>query len=217
MAICDNFKPHTSNSSFGISESGSDKFPTAVGEIFYTLESEDGNTTKGHFKNVVTLDAGILLARIMKGPNGILPNQMVPNFSILGLAVGTGDLGWNPLLPPPATNTQRSLYNEISRKAISSSSFINNSGSVTTVPTRVIDLTVTFGPSEAVGNLVEMGLIGGDASSTLSIRNPILPPNGTYDLNVDVTGKDCLLNYATFPVISKSVSSTLSFTWRLTF
>lgn len=217
MAIYDNFKPHTSESIYGLTDSNHEVYPRATGEIFYELISEEGETTRGYFKNVVTLDAGILLARIMKGPNGILPNNMVPSFAVLGLAVGTGDLGWNPLLPPPATNTQRSLYNEIGRKAIASSSFIGNSGSVTTVPTRVIDLTVTFGPSEAVGNLVEMGLIGGDANSTLSIRNPILPPNGLYDANVDVTGKDCLVNYATFPVISKSVSSTLSFTWRLTF
>lgn len=216
MAIQDNFRMPRVSTQVGITDQNEDSFKKAKGEIFYTLEDGD-RITRGHFKNVVTLDAGVLLARIFKGPNGILPNTMVPNFAVLGLAVGSGDLGWNPILPPPATNTQRSLYNEISRKAISSSSFIADNGSVTTVPTRVIDLTVTFGPSEAVGSLVEMGLIGGDANASLGIRNPILPPNGQYDPTVDVTGKDCLVNYATFPVISKSVSSTLSFTWRLTF
>ena len=216
MAMLDSYKVSKTESTSALSDVKEDSFSCVQGEIFYTLE-ENGSVQRGHFKNVVTLDAGILLGRLFKGPNGILPNTMVPRFAVLGLAVGTGDLGWNPLMPPPATNTQRSLYNEIGRKAIINSSFIDGSGSVTTFPTRVIDITVTFGPSEAVGSLVEMGLIGGDANSSLSIRNPILPPNGAYNASVDVTGKDCLVNYATFPVISKSVASTLSFTWRLTF
>lgn len=217
MAIRDKFNFNSSESSFCLDSTFSDKFGCKTGEIFYSLCTPGQDEVRQHIKNTVTLDAGILLARIMKGPNGVLPNQMVPSFGVLALAVGTGDLGWNPLFPPPATNTQRSLYNEIARKALVSTSFIGSNGSVVTYPTNVTDLTVTFGPSEAVGAITEMGLIGGDANSNVSIRNPILPANGSYDPTVDVTGKDCLVNYVTFPAISKSPASTLSFTWRLTF
>jgi hypothetical protein len=62
-----------------------------------------------------------------------------------------------------------------------------------------------------------MGLIGGDININMSLRNPILPPNGPYDPNVDTTGKDILVNYVTFPSIGKPANSTLSWTWRLIF
>ena len=213
----DIYKFQNGDVDFGLSIPTEDHLFGYKGHIYYNLQLDTGKVISGDFPNTVTLDAGILLARIMKGPAGILPNTMVPSFSILGLAVGTGDMGWNGNVPPPATNTQRSLYNEIARKAILTSSFINSTGSMVGYPTRVIDLTTTFGPSEAVGPLKEMGLIGGDSNSSLSIKNPILPPNGVYDSTLDTTGKDCLVNYSTFPVINKPAGSTLSFTWRLTF
>jgi hypothetical protein len=62
-----------------------------------------------------------------------------------------------------------------------------------------------------------MGLLGGDINTNMSITNPILPPNGTYDPTVDMTGKDTLVNYLTFPVINKPATSTLTWVWRLTF
>ena len=74
-----------------------------------------------------------------------------------------------------------------------------------------------FSESEAVGALTEMGLLGGDVNSNMAVRNPILPANGTYDATIDVTGKDILVNYLTFPVINKPATSTLQWTWRLTF
>jgi len=187
------------------------------GEVFWTLR--DGKTGRvqdeGHIPNIVTLDAGILVARMMKTPSAV-PNVCEPNFGIFALAVGTGDVGWDPLDPPAATNTQRSLYNELARKQIASSDFIDSGGGISGIPTNVVDYTTTFAEAEAVGALVEMGLVGGDVDTNMSITNPILPPNGLYDDTVDVVGKDTLVNYLTFPVISKPATSTLTWTWRIT-
>ncbi len=180
-------------------------------EGFLTMELRDqqGNLLDSWTKkNVITKDASILVARLMKDP-------AEPIHGCFALAVGTGDTGWNPMNPPAATNTQRSLYQEISRKVFSTTTFVDSLGAPTALKTNVVDFTATFSESEGVGPLVEMGIIGGRA--VLTPRNPILPPNGTYNDTVDVTSKDILVNYLTFPVINKPGFSTLTFTWRLTF
>ena len=187
------------------------------GEVFWTLR--DGKTgeiqEEGHIPNIVTLDAGILVSRLLKSP-GAVPNVCEPNFGIFALGVGVGDVGWDILDPPAATNTQRSLYSELARKQIASSDFIDSGGGISGIPTNVVDYTTTFSESEAVGALVEMGLLGGDIDTNMSITNPITPPNGLYDPTVDVVGKDILVNYLTFPVINKPPTSTLTWTWRIT-
>jgi len=187
------------------------------GEILWELR--DGKTGElqdsGCFKNVVTRDASILIARLMKSPG--TPNVSEPAFGVYALAVGTGDVGWDPMNPPAATNTQRSLYNELARKQVTVSDFIDSVGAISGIPTNVVDFTTTFSESEAVGALVEMGLLGGDVDTNMAVTNPILPANGIYDPTVDVVGKDMLVNYKTFPVINKPATSTLTWTWRLTF
>ena len=204
---------------FAMASTSSDVYPRQErmrGEIFWTLRDATGKETHGHHKNVVTLDAGILLATFMKGTGTPVANQCIPNFGVYALAMGTGDVSWNPMNPPAATVTQRSLYNELARKAIASTSFIDEEGSISGVRTHIVDFTTTFTESEAVGALTEMGLLGGDVDTNMSLRNPILPPNGPYDPTVDTTGKDLLVNYVTFPAINKPATSTLSWTWRLT-
>lgn len=199
----------------GLSMRSDDRVPPYSGEVFWELR--DARTGElqdsGHRKNIVTRDASILVARFIKGTP--VPNVSEPRFGGYALAVGTGDVGWDLQNPPVATDTQRSLYNEIARKQMQVTEFIDGDGSVSGIPTRVIDLTTTFSESEAVGPLVEMGILGGDVDTNMSIRNPILPPNGIYDPFVDVTGKDAILNYLSFPVVNKPATSTLSWTWRL--
>lgn len=186
------------------------------GEIFWRLtDSKSGKSLNGHLDNIVTLDASILLARLLKGPGTGVIHSSEPNFGAFALAVGTGDIAWNPLNPPAGTNTQRSLSNEIARKAIQSTSFISSGGLISSVPTNIIDLTTTFVESEAVGAIDEMGILGGDISTTMAVRNPVLPPNGSYDPTVNLIGKDTLINYVTFPVLNKPATSTLSWVWRL--
>lgn len=186
------------------------------GEVFWELRNTTTKeTTKGHFKNIVVLDASILIARLLKGTGGSIVKVTEPNFGIYALGVGTGDVSWDPMNPPPATNTQRSLWNEIGRKKIQSSSFIDSSGNVSSIPTNVVDFTTVFSESEAVGPLVEMALLGGDISTNMAVTNPILPPSGAYDATYNVVGKDMMANYLTYPVINKPPTSTLSFTWRI--
>ena len=207
------FRPVLAQVSSGCQEIRHDTFRGLQGEVFWELRDGD-NVQTGHMKNVITLDAGILLARLLRG-TGII-HQSEPNWGAYVLAVGTGDIGWDPLAPPGPTNTQRSLFNELSRKLFSSTQFITSTGAISGVPTNIIDLTTTFNMGEATGPLMEMGILGGDVDPILTNRNPVLPPNGIYDPTVDLTGKDILVNYISFPVINKSPTASLTWVWRLT-
>jgi len=176
------------------------------GRVFVQVEGQEPRV----IKNLIVRDAGILLARLAKA-------STEPDHGIFMLAVGTGDVGWNPLAPPAATATQRSLYTEISRRPFTQTDFIDASGAVSAIPTNIVDFTALFGPSDAVGPLVEMGLIAGDVVNNVFTQNPILPANGPYDPSVDVRGKDLLFNYTTFPVINKPAGLSMTLTWRITF
>jgi hypothetical protein len=188
-----------------------DSYVTRKGEIFYKMHDEETGELleEGHIQNIITLDFSILLARLIK-------DSLDPSHGILALAVGTGDAGWDLQNPPASTNTQRSLYAEISRKGFSQTSFIDSSGNESVIPTNIVQFTTFFTSSEAVGPLVEMGLVGGDISDDLSTLDPITPANGTYDATVDVQSKDLLCNYLTFPVINKPSSATFTLSWRIT-
>lgn len=182
------------------------------GDVFFKMR--DGKTGElqweHELRNLVVLDASILIARLMK-------DNAEPPHSIFALAVGTGDSGWNPMAPPAPTNTQRALYSEITRKTFSDTNFVDGDGVPVAYPTKVVDFTTDFTEAEAVGPLVEMGLIGGNVSTNLSVRNPVTPPNGAYDPTVDLTQYETLINYLTFPVVNKPATSTFSITWRLSF
>jgi len=182
------------------------------GDVFF--EMRDGKTGELQFKqakrNLVVKDASILIARLIK-------DNAEPSKGSYVLAVGTGDTGWDLQNPPAPTDTQRALYSEITRKTFSSTQFINSGGSPVSYPTNIVDFTTIFTESEAVGPIVEMGLIGGNIDSNLAVKNPVSPPNGTYDDTVDLTAYETLLNYLTFAVVNKPATSTLQLTWRLTF
>lgn len=182
------------------------------GDVFFTMRNSATGEVEleQELRNLVVLDASILIARLMK-------DNAEPPHGIFCLAVGTGDTGWNVMAPPAPTNTQRALYSELSRKTFANTQFIDAGGVPTAVPTNVVDFTTTFSESEAVGPLVEMGLLGGNVSSNLATRNPVSPANGPYVATVDLTTKETLVNYLTFPVINKPATSTLTIVWRLTF
>jgi len=181
------------------------------GDVFFKMLGPDQEVQwEKELRNLVVLDASILIARLMK-------DSLESPHGIFALAVGSGDIGWNPMTPPAPTNTQRALYAEITRKTFSTTQFVNASGVPVAYPTKVVDFTTVFTEAEAVGPLVEMGLIGGNVSSNMSVRNPITPPNGTYDSTVNLTNFDTLVNYLTFPVVNKPATSTFEITWRLSF
>lgn len=205
--------PPTSQFSAAFAVRPAEDFKLGIrGDVF--LELRDGKTGELQYEwqrqNLVVLDASILIARLMK-------DNAEPPKGIFALAVGTGDSGWNLMSPPAPTTTQRALYSEITRKTFSSTQFINAGGVPVAYPTKVVDFTTIFTESEAVGPLVEMGLIGGNISTNLSVKNPVSPPNGAYDATVDLTDFETLVNYLTFPVVNKPATSTLQIVWRLTF
>jgi hypothetical protein len=189
-----------------------EKAPGIRGDVFMTLRDGASGVVqdKREVRNIIVRDASILVARLMK-------DNAEPPKGIFVLAMGTGDIGWNPLAPPAPTTTQRSLYSELTRKTFSTTQFIDSAGVPTAIPTPVVDFSTIYTESEAVGPLVEMGLIGGNISTNMSVRNPVLPPNGPYNPLEDLTTKETLVNYLTFPVISKPATSTLEITWRLSF
>ena len=163
-------------------------------------------------KNIITLDAGVLAARLFR--NSLDPNP-AQNNGLTMLAIGTGATG-NLLSPDAPQQTQRSLNLEIARKTFSSVQFRNGNGVAVSYPTNVVDFTTVFGESEAVGPLNEMGLMCTASLNPLE-QNPLPPGPGSYDPTEDVTGKDIMVNYLCFSVLSKPSNAILSITWRLTF
>jgi len=184
-------------------------FPMS-GEFF--LKMEDSRTgevlVEWHKKNLITLDAGILAARLFR-------DNREPNRGAYMLSIGTGATG--ALLSPDLPDSrQRKLNAEIARKTFSATTFRDISGVAVAYPTNVIDFTTTFGESEAVGALNEMGIIS-PVSDNPSTTNP--NPNNfpTYDSTLDLTPYDIQINILNFAVISKPSTALLSLTWRLTF
>lgn len=180
------------------------------GEVF--LEMRDGATGEllytDHRKNIITLDAGILVAMLTKNPAS-------RTLGINMLAVGTGATG--ALLSPNAPdNRQRKLNAEIQRKAFSSTTFRDANGNAVAYPTNIVDFTCSFGEAEAVGPINEMMLLSTISSNpNSSSPNPNTFP--TRDVTVDVTNYDVGVNYLTFAVVSKPSTAVLTITWRLSY
>jgi hypothetical protein len=189
-----------------------DAGPSLKGDVFLTMRNAHTGALEHDWerRNLVVQDASILIARLVK-------DSQEPPHGAFALSIGSGDVGWDVMNPPAATDTQRALYAEISRKTFASTQFVDSGGVPVGYPTNIVDFQTIFTESEAVGPLVEMGLIGGNVDSNLSIKNPVSPPNGPYDDTVDLTNFETLINYLTFPVINKPATSTLEIVWRLTF
>jgi len=177
----------------------------------FILHMEDARTGEvlEHWEkdNIITKDAGILAARLFR-------NNSEPLHGLNMLAVGTGATG--AILSPDApSNDQRSLNNEIARKAFSSTTFRTSSGVAVSYPTNIVDFTTTFGEAEAVGPLNEMGLLSTKHNSQTN-KNTNNPP-ASYDSTIDTSLYDTLVNYLTFSVVTKPSTAILTLTWRLSF
>ena len=135
------------------------------------------------------------------------------------LAVGTGATG--PLLNPDAPDPrQRRLNSELARKPFSSVQFRSSTGAAVSYPTNVVDFTATFGASEAVGPLNEMGLIRAGSTNPL-VTNPVPAVFPTYDPTINLNPApaaplDILANYTVMGVLVKPANSLLTISWRLT-
>lgn len=167
------------------------------GEIFLKKELHETGDVEDVLlgKNIVTLGASILLARLMK-------SNTDPAYGLFALAIGSGDPSWDPRNPPAPLNSRAVLVSEIARKQFSATTFIQPvpAGSTpypTLTPTNILDLTTVYGPGDAEGYWMEMGLVGGDASLAAN--------SGT------------LVTYKTFGMVTKPAGSTYTVTYRLTF
>lgn len=182
---------------------------TASGTFILHMEDLQGNVLH-HFekKNIITLDAGIMAARLFRDPTE-------PPNGLNMLAVGTGATG--AIASPDAPdNRQRKLNSELARKAFSSTTYRDTLGNAVAYPTNIVDFSTTFGSGEAVGALNEMGVM-----STFSSNPAVTTPNPnsfpTRDTTVDLTNYDVLVNYLTFGLITKPSGANLTLTWRITF
>ena len=131
------------------------------------------------------------------------------------LAVGSGAEG-AVLSPNAPTKGQRALNTELGRKEFAATTFRNSDGVAVSIPTNVVDFVTVFNESEAVGLWNEMALLS-PASSNPNVSNPILNGPSNYDPTVDVTGFDLMVNYLTFPPISKTSTMVVQIAWRLSF
>jgi hypothetical protein len=181
------------------------------GKVWIKHEDRNGNVLDElTFNNVITKDASIFLARLCKDPSE-------PSSGVFALAVGTGDVGWDLQNPPAATSNDRALSAEVARKQVSSTAFIDSGGNPTAIPTNIVDFTTTFSESEAVGPLVEMGLIAAPVDTTPPLTAVPVTPASPYDPALDMSTFDTLFNSRHFPVINKQNTTTLTIVWRITF
>lgn len=183
------------------------------GDVHFQMFGRDGDVLLDTWKpNVITLDAGLLLARLCR-------DNFEPKHGIFMLAVGTGALG-AVLSPDKMPREQRRLNNEIARKPFVDVTYRDENGAAVAIPTRFVDFSTIFGENEAVGALNEMGLIS-PISDNVLVKNP--NPNfagqggEAYDPTIDVTKYDMLVNALSFGVITKPANAALSVTWRITF
>lgn len=188
------------------------KFPR--GEIWYKFCEpckEDETDWEYLGENIITTDASIIVARLIADPTE-------PTSGAFALAVGTGDTGWDLQNVPVALSTQGSLFAEIDRKEFSAIDFINaGTGLTSTIPTNILDFTVTFATSEAVGPLVEMGIVCAAIDIVPPLTATPLPQVSWNDPAVDRRLWDMFLNVRNFNVINKPGTMTLTFVWRVTF
>ena len=214
------FRPATMGMKMGLGLLSTDNVCGLKGKfIIHLVDSRTGEVLDHReIDNLITLDAGILLASLIA--SGPIPLSPVPTGQAGGitmLGVGTGATG--PLLNPNAPDArQRQLNSELTlgRQPFTGYVFRNGSGAISSVWTNVVDFTCSFGEGEAVGPINEMGLMR-TVSMNPTVKNPVGAVWPAYDPTVDLSTFDILLNYSTFSVVSKPSTSILTVTWRLTF
>lgn len=143
-----------------------------------------------HVKNLIVSLASVFMAKRM-APGTSWGNGI--NYLELGTGVGNG----TTQSPQVESSAQTALRVPLIRKPFDSWTFIDASGNPVSSDQNVIQLTTTFVETEANSAIVEMGLFGGDASTTL--------------------GSGHMFNYKTFPVWNKQSGMKLTVVWKLTF
>lgn len=160
-----------------------EKFITPIGEIGMVLHqggSWDPSTNSltndakviqnQEIKNLIVNKASVLMAQRL-APGSLTGNNggtFIPD-GLQYLEVGIGDWEVSRGLqnPPDPDLADTQLKGPLFRKEFTDWSFLDAMGNRTNTATNVLQLVTTFENNEAIGPLVEMGLFGGDANSTL--------------------------------------------------
>lgn len=144
------------------------------------------------YKNIIVDNGAIFQARRFQ-PTGAIAN----GFQLISVG---DDYGVGSLQDPEQPNGDEvELRNEIARKEIDSWEYLDpDSGEVSGNPTNVLQLHMEFDYGDAVGEIVEMGLFGGDA-----------------DPQVADSGQ--LFAYRVFSVINKTAEIKFRAKWIITF
>jgi len=165
-------------------------------DVFYILNEPGKPEQKGYAgHNDLVSGYGVLNARLHK-----LNTEPAEGTSFL--AIGSGDPQDDPQNPPAADQHPnfpdvKQLVTEFARKHLTDATFIDGGGLPTLTPTNVVDFITEFGPGEATGPHIELGLFGGDAT--------IIANSGT------------LINYITQKVVNKAPLATLAWVFRFTY
>ena len=180
-----------------------------AGEVEWRLSDVHGNALKaGRKSNVVTVDASILVAMLVKntGNPGTSSADKAASKGVAYLAYGNGN--WTTT--PTASASTTRLISELGRQSPMNGglSYLANDGTVSTIPTNRIKVQFRIIPNTPV-EIREMGLFGGNAKS--SINGDAYPSDG------DLSDSGILMNYITMDLITVAAGSTLDWSWSLTF
>jgi hypothetical protein len=155
------------------------------------LEFPEGTVIREmHVKNLIVSKASTFMAKRMRP--GTSWGAGISHLEV-GTGVGTG----TTQAPQVESVSQTALRTPLARKAITSWTYLDTAGAATAAETNVVQITTTFLETEAIGAIVEMGLFGGDSTTTLS--------------------SGYMFNYKVFPVWNKQSGMQLTVIWKLTF
>jgi hypothetical protein len=143
-----------------------------------------------HMKNLIVTKASVFMAKRMRGGTSW-------GAGIGYLEVGTGVGSGTTQSPQAESAAQTALRTPLLRKAITSWTCLDTDGDPTASDTNVVQYTTTFTEAEAIGAIVEMGMFGGDATTT--------------------NGSGFMFNYKVFPVINKDDTMQLTIVWKVTY
>lgn len=130
-----------------------------TGEIIDTIHYKDGRVEKRVGHNLVVNNFLKLVMSLLKGETGYKGIQY--------WAVGSGASSWDNSMPSPSIDSTK-LTAELGRVAITAGEikFLTPEYKVSSVPTNIIQITHTFGPSDCNGVWREFGIFGGNATAT---------------------------------------------------
>lgn len=158
--------------------------------------------------NVIVNTVKSLFSRLML-------DSVEPKYGIWGLAIGSGDSGWDDN-PPAPTTTQTRLLNEIKRKQATARRYVDrNALNPVTLPSEAIEIQTLFNATDdnITDFIREMGLIGGGSTADNTNMNTA----DYWDPNILDVNTVTLINYKTLGELRLPAGIDIIFSWVLFF